>query len=462
MVGKESQSTFTVTNNSTVAIGFRGANFRGAHAADFFASNNCPATIQSGQACQFNIVFRPTAAGARTALMDLVDDNGAPNTVITINGPGAVAAITPTQAIQAASQQIVANLKSIFTGIQTQLINVSRRMRYLRFQDSTPGFQQEIDVAVNGKNVPLSGGTDAQAGGGGGCGSSGTNGASSNNQNCKDDYRGTRNERWGSYITGSVGVSENTLNGAKINTNGLTVGADYRLSGKSAVGVAFGTMKSDTNMTGNTDKQEANGYSFVAYGSFAPSQSTYIDVALTKGNNKFDLQRAETTGATAVANTDGNGLGLSLTAGYDWRSGGWVFTPYGRAEYVNSKVKAFVERGADPIQVGDQSMTSKLMTFGAEVQYTASTSWGIFVPHVRVEMQKESQSSPDATAQVVGSFTQLTVTPDLNKDKSFGNTAIGASAQFGKGKTGFLDFEKTFGKENIKDQRITTGFKVEF
>jgi uncharacterized protein YhjY with autotransporter beta-barrel domain len=129
---------------------------------------------------------------------------------------------------------------------------------------------------------------------------------------------------------------------------------------------------------------------------------------------------------------------------------------------VNAKVKAYAERGIDGIAVSDQSMTSSLMTVGGEIQYIASTSWGIFVPHLRVEFQNQSQSAADATAQAVGSGVQLTVSPDLNKDKSFGNMAVGASAQFGRGKTGFLDVEKTFSKENIKDQRITAGFKVEF
>ncbi|MEY4730475.1 MAG: hypothetical protein RL020_1633, partial [Pseudomonadota bacterium] len=237
---------------------------------------------------------------------------------------------------------------------------------------------------------------------------------------------------------------------------------DYRLSGKSAVGAAFGTMRSSTTMAADAGKQDASGYSFVAYGSFAPSQKTYVDIALTLGNNQFDLQRADGVGGTAVADTSGSGLGLSLTAGYDIRSGGWVLTPYGRVEYLNAKVKAYAERGIDGIAVSDQSMTSSLMTVGGEIQYIASTSWGIFVPHLRVEFQNQSQSAADATAQAVGSGVQLTVSPDLNKDKSFGNMAVGASAQFGRGKTGFLDVEKTFSKENIKDQRITAGFKVEF
>ncbi len=43
------------------------------------------------------------------------------------------------------------------------------------------------------------------------------------------------------------------------------------------------------------------------------------------------------------------------------------------------------------------------------------------------------------------------MTPDFSNDKRFGNMVLDASARFGKGKTDFLDFEKTFDKENFKD-----------
>ncbi len=458
IVGQESQVTINLSNGATTSVGFKGANFRGANTADFLTSSTCPATLQPAQACQLKIVFKPLAAGARTVILDLADDvTASADTALTINAVGAVSVLTPAQITLIAGQQIAATLRSTQLGIQTQLTNINRRIRYLRFHDSTPGFQQEINVSANGKGGPLS-----SAAGGGGCGASGAQGAASSNQGCDEDLAGLRSRRWGAYVSGSIGVNEDKLSGAQVNTSGITVGSDYRLGGKSAIGAAFGTMKSNTMMAGDAGKQDASGYSFVAYASFAPSQTTYIDFALTSGNNKFDLQRTEATGTTAVAHTQGNGLGMSLTAGYDWRSGGWAFTPYGRIEYLKSKVKAFNERGTEPIAVGDQLMTSNLTTLGTELQYTQSTSWGVFVPHLRVEFQNQSQSADEAKAQAVGGGVQLTVTPELNKDKSFGNVAIGASAQFGKGKTGFLDVEQTVGKTNFKDQRITSGFKVEF
>ena len=61
-------------------------------------------------------------------------------------------------------------------------------------------------------------------------------------------------------------------------------------------------------MSADAGKQDASGYSFVAYDSFAPSQKTYVDVGLTLGNKQFDLQRTDNIGGTAVADTSGSGL----------------------------------------------------------------------------------------------------------------------------------------------------------
>lgn len=469
------QNSLTITGNSFSSLSLT--------SEDFTQTNDCnlvieaappkskiesqskspQATLGSGRkpeatasGCTITVTFKPSVLGTRTAELNVADNFG--NTLAVPISGGGVGGLTDAQIRQIATQQITANLQSMQLGLQSQLSNVNKRLRYLRFQDSIPAFRQEIDLTLNGKGLPL------PSGGGGACGSAGgrEGATASNREECEEDARRTRNGRWGTYLTGGVAVSENTLNSAKINSNGITIGTDYRLSGKSAVGAAFGAMKSKTDMSLDAGKQDATGYSFVAYGSFAPSQASYIDIALTAGNGKFDLQRTEAAGGTAVADTTGTGLGLSLTAGLDWRDGSWAVTPYGRAEYVNSKVKAFTERGTDPIAVGDQSMTSSLFSLGVELQYTASTIWGIFIPHARIEYQNQSQSSADSTAQAVGSTVQLTVTPDLNKDKSFGNVGIGASAQFGKGKTGFLDFERSFGRENIKEQRFTAGYKVEF
>lgn len=260
LVGKESQVTINISNTAGAAVDFKGANSRGANSADFLTTNNCPATLQPAQACQLNIVFKPVAAGTSTALLDLADDvTGVTDTALTISGAAALSVLTPSQITKFSAQQLSANLKSVQLGMQAQLGNINKRMRYLRFQDSTPGFQQDIGVSVNGKSVPVPNGSsdsNGSEGGGGGCGASGTQGGGSSEKCDKDkDARATRNGRWGAYITGSVGVSEDNLNSAKISTNGLTVGTDYRLRGKSAIGAAFEVEHHNVSRRGQTGRQ---------------------------------------------------------------------------------------------------------------------------------------------------------------------------------------------------------------
>jgi hypothetical protein len=71
----------TVTNQQNVALTISGASITGANASDFGIGGNCPtapATLPAGGTCQLWVNFKPTAAGTRTATVNLADN--APST----------------------------------------------------------------------------------------------------------------------------------------------------------------------------------------------------------------------------------------------------------------------------------------------------------------------------------------------------------------------------------------------
>ncbi len=366
----------------------------------------------------------------------------------------AAAGLSAQQVQQIATQQTAANLLTTQIGVQTQLDNINKRIRYLRFQGRTPGFRHDIDIAVNGRGVPLPGG---------GCGSVSNTGASNTNEECEDKTQRATASGWGSYVIGGVDVTDKTDGGLSVNTKGLTVGADNRVSKAAAVGAAIGALKSSSDMGVEAGKQTATGYSMVAYGAFAPSPKTFVDFAATWGRNTYDLTRQELSGGSATANTKATGIGLSLTGGYDYREGAFIVTPYGRLEYLQSKVDAYREYGESPIAVSDQSLTSTTLALGGEMQYFISTTWGVLIPHARMEYLRQTQTSgKTGTAQLVGDTVQVNIDPQLNLDKDYGTAGVGVSAQFSKGVVGFVDYDRSFGKLNFKHQKYSLGLKVEF
>jgi uncharacterized protein YhjY with autotransporter beta-barrel domain len=378
------------------------------------------------------------------------------NLTITGNttGGGGTTPTTPDQ--QRATAQAVAVAQTTLTTVQTQLTSVQNRIRYLRFQGSTPGFRQDINVMVDGKNLPTGSGSSG--------GSDRTDGGSAGSS---EQGQGTTTSRWGAYITGGVNVAQlkrtETQPGFDLDTNGMTFGADYRISRAFVLGAAVGALKSDTELTEDAGEQKARGGSMTTYFSYAPTQSTYIDLAISLARNKYDLTRLQSVGGYAVANTRGKGLGVTMTGGVDFRFSNFTFAPYVRADYLSSEVDEFTEQGEAPLQLSGQKLTANVYTLGAQLQNAFSTSAGIFIPHLRVELQRQSQNTARAvTAQLVGSSAQVLVDQSTPIDKSFGQAGVGISAQFARGLTGFLDYEQLFGKENFSEKRFTGGLKAEF
>jgi outer membrane lipase/esterase len=398
------------------------------------------AYIGGSSAVDFNLTINPTpGAGSNTA--------------------------PPTQPDQQrATAQALAVAQTTLTTVQTQLTSVQNRIRYLRFQGNAPGFRQDINVNVGGRNLPI-----------GGSGGSGSSSGSSGNSDRTDggsagsseQGQSTTTSRWGAYITGGVNVAQlkrtETQPGFDLDTNGMTFGADYRISRAFVMGAAVGALKSDTELIEQAGAQKSRGGSVTGYFSYAPTQATYIDVAVSAARNQYDLTRLQSVGGYALANTRGKGLGVTMTGGIDFRFGSLTLAPYVRADYLRSEVDAFTEQGAGALQLSAQKLTSSVYTVGTQLQNSFSTSAGIFIPHLRLELQRQSQNTARAvTAQLLGSSTQVLVDQSAPVDKSFGQAGLGVSAQFSRGLTGFLDYEQLFGKENLTEKRFTTGLKAEF
>jgi hypothetical protein len=101
----------TVGNGGDGVLALGRISFGGANAADFSETDNCGANVSNGATCTVNVVFKPTAAGPRTGIMN-VNDNvpGSPQTVAltgaatdfslsVASGGSASATVTPGQTV---------------------------------------------------------------------------------------------------------------------------------------------------------------------------------------------------------------------------------------------------------------------------------------------------------------------------------------------------------------------------
>jgi sugar lactone lactonase YvrE len=86
--GSTPTQPFTVTNNTSAAVGGIAISFTGANPGDFQpASNTCGSSLAAGATCTINVDFAPTATGSRSATLSVTDAAG-DSTTASVTGTG--------------------------------------------------------------------------------------------------------------------------------------------------------------------------------------------------------------------------------------------------------------------------------------------------------------------------------------------------------------------------------------
>lgn len=350
------------------------------------------------------------------------------------------------------------------TAPSQQLSNIQQRLDNLRMLRN-PTVTQGLNISYNGQAVPalssmfgpVSPGKDTAA-------APQTGGGASAD---RDPF-----EHWGVFVQGDLDVGKadttSSQNGFDIHTKGLTVGADYRFAKNNVLGATLGFVKANTDLQNSAGNQDTKGWSLSVFGEWVPAENAYVDLALTYGQNKYDGVRNETQ-QSAVFSYDssprGNQFGVSLSAGYQFYHEAWTLTPYGRVEYIDSRIDAFQEipnnGGQNPLSVSEQHYQSTVLTIGGQAQYAWSQKWGVLVPYARLELQYAAQSSTNGiTSQYIGGVVEPVPIPSA--DKNYGNFSVGASAVLPRGLSGYFNYQYLFGKSNFSDSRYSLGISYEF
>ncbi len=260
--------------------------------------------------------------------------------------------------------------------------------------------------------------------------------------------------RWGAFLNGDYEVGRQSttdeLTGFKTTTKGVTVGADYRFPNNNVLGAAVAFPKADTDLDDSGGNQTAKGYGFSVFGTYVPTKNAYIDGILNVGHNKYDGQRKQILGGFATHHTNGDQFGLAVSAGYEFNRGPLALTPFGRVEYIDAKVDGFEESGnsQEALTIGEQRIKATTLTVGGQVSYSLSTSWGVLMPNVRIELQHVADRNiKNVTASLPGNPIVPPVTiPILGDDRTFGTFALGVSGVFPRGVSAFFNYEQLFEK----------------
>ncbi|WP_245626443.1 putative Ig domain-containing protein [Stenotrophomonas ginsengisoli] len=209
----------------------------------------------------------------------------------------------------------------------------------------------------------------------------------------------------GLWLGGSVrsGRDSNTRGrGTDFQTDGLSLGADYRF-GKAWVagaGVGYGSERSDVGNLGS--RSDGQALSMVLYASYSPGQRLFVDALA--GYQLLDYQwrrHVLADGSFVHGQRDGQQWFGSLSLGADIARGDWQFTPYAGVELVHGSLDRFAETG-NPLYnlvYAEQQMDAVTGNAGLRLQVRRQADWGIWSPRMGLEYQHDFQGSGMAGMQ---------------------------------------------------------------
>ncbi|PPT82003.1 autotransporter outer membrane beta-barrel domain-containing protein [Xanthomonas arboricola pv. zantedeschiae] len=203
----------------------------------------------------------------------------------------------------------------------------------------------------------------------------------------------------GAIRSGSLDKQSNS-NGVDFQTDGLSVGADYRVAQSLAIGAGLGWGRDDSDVGRNGSHSKATAYTMALYASFHPGKAFFFDTLVGYQLLSYDLRRYVTDDASmAEGNRDGKQWIASLSTGADLQRGELQITPYARLDVARATLDGYVEDGVAPfaLRYDDMDVATTTGNLGLRLEWRREVAWGRLTPQLRVEYQRDFQGRGDAT-----------------------------------------------------------------
>jgi uncharacterized protein YhjY with autotransporter beta-barrel domain len=260
------------------------------------------------------------------------------------------------------------------------------------------------------------------------------------------------------YIEADARARDDANNGAvKIDTTGLTVGADYRLNERWVVGGTLGLTRPRARWIGTGSNVKGETTQLSGYASWSPISQAYVSATTSLETANYGIHTDLGTGFFTDAIAHGHSWGLSLAAGYDVALGSVSLSPYARLDQVRSHIGGFT----------DSSITTKgrssAIAAGLQANTTLPQSWGVLVPYARVELTQIThwRITGDSAQAYVSATGALPVPHPIEVDRNYGQFGLGLSGVLQRGLSVFADYDQGFGIEGVSQWRFNLGLRSE-
>jgi uncharacterized protein YhjY with autotransporter beta-barrel domain len=293
--------------------------------------------------------------------------------------------------------------------------------------------------------------------------------------------------RLGIFATGNItfGDKDSTgeLEGFDFDTEGLTIGADYRLTDSLVLGAAVGYSRFNAEFDESIDSPngqelDSDAVQFSLFGSFYPTDQLFVDAIASVGWHFYDSERQilapppvlgdpGLVRSSAKGDFDAIHYGVAANVGYTIQLLGANVTPIARLEYLRAEIDGFTEDSPAAIELefDDSDAESLPLNVGIEADYPISTQFGIIAPNVRAEYVHDFLDNDDGVlVRYAADTTQLSEfeVSTENKDQDYGILGAGLATTFPAGWAAFVDYHTFVGLTNFTIHAVNVGFRKEF
>jgi outer membrane autotransporter protein len=323
-----------------------------------------------------------------------------------------------------------------------------------------------LNIIVDGKSIPLAKLQDlAETLFGGGASA--------------DEPGGLLSDKLGIWARGnySFGEKETSRTSPSFDADQFSIvgGLDYRFSDSAVLGGSIAYGESSIEFTGEEGALDTESWAASLYGSVYAAKNFYFDGIVNVANSGYDAERNITyvdgTGlvtADATGDTDGLTLSGGLSGGYDFLIGGLTVSPTLGVFYIDTTIDGFTEAGAGGLNLiyDEQKFESLTGNLGLRATFAWNLSWGVLLPHVRVDYVREFEDDVDVFGVRFAADPNAAATPPIlvetdNPDQSYWRLAAGFSAQFKYGFSGYVEYQRLESFEFINFQDVSIGLRMQ-
>jgi outer membrane autotransporter protein len=267
---------------------------------------------------------------------------------------------------------------------------------------------------------------------------------------------------WSVWAAGTIGFGNLDVNGPiRFRSDGVSAGVDRRVNSRTVLGFGIGYARDEATLGPDGSKNNTDGASFAAYGSFQPSRNTFVDVLAGYASLDMDSDRfVPMMSEFARASRRGEQWFGSVAAGYEYRIDSLLLSPYGRLDYARTRLKEAAETGggAGALVYHPESITLFQGVVGLRAESQHETRFGSVTPRARLEYSHEFEGDRTATISYADQFgTQYTVTPFGTRRNAM-LLGIGSDFNLGGGMKLGLDYQTRRASRSDVDQM----FRIQF